>query len=340
MKLRKIISLEEKKEFDKAIISLNNLIAEEDKAEQKVYYRSFFRRLIERMELRNPYSGLKIEQLFEKFKYLNKEEGAPVISLTAISGRLKNLERTITSLQAQSLAPASINLFISIEPFLVDEGFDLNDPQLKKLHDMGVNVFVVPNIGPYRKQLPIIKYMRDNGYPLETVFITVDDDVIYPSNTIEMLVDNIKATNTVTAYRGREIVLENNRIGPYKNFRVPVDNISPFNLGTGKNGIAYKLSFFPELDELFIGSVLAPTADDVWCKWITGVYCIDTTILEPTAAYDKSKDFQETEPDDKVGLYHVFNAKGRNDVAMEAMEIYFAEKGANLSSILAGIEND
>jgi hypothetical protein len=340
MKLRKIISLEEKKEFDKAIIDLSNLISEENNAEKKLYYKSFLKRLVERIELRNPYTGLQIKRLFENFKYLNTEEGAPVISLTAISGRLKNLERTISSLQAQSLVPASINLFISIEPFLVDEGFDLDDPQLKKLHDIGVNVFVVPNIGPYRKQLPIIKFMRDNGYPSETVFITVDDDVIYPSNTIEMLVSNIKATNTVTAYRGREIVLENNRIGPYKNFRAPVDNISPFNLGTGKNGIAYKLSFFPEQDELFIGSVIAPTADDVWCKWVTGIYCIDTTILEPSAAYDKSKDFQETDPDNKVGLFHVFNAKGRNDVAMEAMEIYFAEKGADLSSILAGIEND
>ena len=340
MNFRRVISLEEDKKFDEALIQLNSIINQEKTIEKKEYYKTYLQRLIERIEAYSPYEGLFIKQIFKEYKTLDRNSEAPVITLTAISGRLEGLFKTIDSILKQSLTPASINLFISEEPYLVDEGFNENDVLLKDLYEKGVNIYFTENIGPYRKQVPIIKLLREKGYPEETIFITIDDDVIYPKDTISALVSNISKTDTVTSYRGREIQLENSAIATYKKFTKPIENISAFNLGTGKNGIAYKLKYFPKNGENYVGSLIAPTADDIWCKWVTGVYCIETTILEPASAFDKTKDFEETAPENKVGLFHVFNAKGRNDIAIEAMEIYFSAKGKSLASILSGLDND
>lgn len=257
----------------------------------------------------------------------DSETPCPVVSLTSISTRIARIEATVRSILTQTVVPHSINLYVSDEPYLIDEGVSAKDPILRKIADLGVNIYQVKNIGPYRKQYPVISQLRNAGAVESTPIITIDDDVIYPSNIVERLISGFSSGDAVVAHRGREIALTGPLFSDYKSFPAPSRTVSLLNMGTGKNGIAYRLRHFPKELEYYVGHVLAPTADDIWCKWVTAMYCVPTLILEPQAAYDPTLDFKESAPEDKNGLFHKYNAKGTNDIAMGNLETFFSHRG-------------
>lgn len=259
-----------------------------------------------------------------------------IVSLTTISGRLNRLKKTIASIKNQSVDLHSINLYVSKEPYLLDAGIDENCQELKDIHDMGVNIYSVTNIGPYRKQIPIVYQLKNTNAPSCTPIVTMDDDVIYPNNIVERL---LSISDSVVAHRGRKIVFSKGGIGNYGEFCIPKNRRDYLNLGTGKNGILYRLAFFPNNIKGYAGPIIAPTTDDLWCKWVTAFSCIPTHILETQAAYDPKLDFEESDPMDKNGLFHKFNkqgkiGKGNNDIAIKSLENYYLYNfGQNIFSI-------
>lgn len=266
-------------------------------------------------------------------KGLANKELLPIISLTTISTRIDRVLMTIDCIKKQSTPIHSINLYISDKPYLLDEGIDRNHPILLELYKLGVNIYNVSNTGPYRKQYPVIYQLKASGAPAKTPIITIDDDVLYPEDIVEKLVCAKDSLSAVVSHRGRQMILGQYKMGQYKEFKPPLNNLDYLNLGTGKNGILYRLDFFSDKFEEYVGPIIAPTADDLWCKWVTALKCIPTIIVEPNAAYEPSLDFKESAPEDKVGLFHKFNAKGRNDVAISNLETYFSLLGNNLFSI-------
>lgn len=269
-------------------------------------------------------------------EYARNGGSAPLVSLTTVSTRINRVWETVSTISNQTLKAHSINLYISEDPYLIDAGISRNDDNLKRIADLGANVYFVENIGPYRKQMPIIHQLHNCGAVGATPFITFDDDVIYPQTIIEELVRESENTNAVISHRGRQITFANGWFAPYKAFVPPSKRPSILNLGTGRNGILYRLKFFPRIYDDYIGPSIAPTADDLWCKYITAGYCIPTVILEPTAMHDTTVDFKETQPDDKCGLFHNFNAKGRNDLALTALELYFSREGRGMRDLSGG----
>lgn len=264
-------------------------------------------------------------------------EMAPIVSLTTISSRVDRVSQTIHRIAQQTLKPHSINLYISEEPYLLDQGIRRGNEHLRRIADMGANIYLTSNIGPYRKQYPLLQQLRDAHASPATLIVTMDDDVLYPDDVLEQLVDAARFDDAVIAHRGREMVFDGRRLKPYSEFKAPASMKSQCNLGTGKNGIAYRLKHFPLDPAEYIGPWLAPTADDIWCKWVTGVRCVPTIILEPRAVYDSRFDFSEAKPEDKIGLYHAFNSTGANDEAMMNMEVFFLlMRGANFVSIHGG----
>lgn len=263
-------------------------------------------------------------------------ELAPVVSLTCIRGRIDRLAATIETINRQELRPQSINLYISSEPYLLDKGISVDYDKLKVIHRMGVNVYVTPNIGPYRKQYFIISQLQRVRANPSTIVVTLDDDVLYPPDTLGKLVSVCRKEEAVTAQRGREMLVGGEGIARYKSFREAQSRKSHMNIANGRNGIAYQLRFFPKDHNLYIGPFLAPTADDLWCKWVTAYYCIPTIILEPKAAYDVRFDFAETSAFDKESLFHSYNARGNNDVAIGALEVYFQSRLIGLYTLHGG----
>ncbi|MDO5650832.1 MAG: hypothetical protein Q4G13_01685 [Moraxella sp.] len=286
-------------------------------------------------DIRALYETEKTPYTYPKDTLGVKREVLPaIVSLTAISIRLEKLSQTIESIKNQTLLAHSINLYLSEDAFLIDQGVKKDDLLLKNLHTkFGVNIYLVPNIGPYRKQVPLLLQLQQAKAEKHTPFVTIDDDIIYPNNILEQLHFAHLKLGGIIAHRGRMMSFKNDgMIDSYTKFPIPKNEKALLNIGTGKNGIYYLFGFFPKKN-LNLGAVLGPTTDDLWCKWVTALKCIPTYILEPEAAYKKELDFAETSTE-KVGLFHNYNAKGVNDFAINNLEHYFKiQFGANIQSI-------
>ena len=135
-------------------------------------------------------------------KYLNKPKVKSrrkvVISLTTIPDRIDKLKPTLTSLLSQNVRVDKIYLNI---PYKTLKGKKYKIPKwLNKLKNITIRR-VDKDYGPATKLLPTLKHIQndnirraDKDYGLKhrqndkTIIIVVDDDVIYGTKTVEVLV--------------------------------------------------------------------------------------------------------------------------------------------------------
>lgn len=266
--------------------------------------------------------------------YAVSYEHLPILSFTSINSRLDAAVEMVKTLQNQDARFHSVNLYISPDPFLLDEGIEASNPTLGVLHDLGVNIYATHNIGPYRKQFPCIAQLKAAGAPDDTPIVTLDDDVLYPPTAISILLEYAAQHDGVVAHRGRQMVLDGEKFAPYGSFIVPTETESMLNLANGRNGILYRLRHFPQSGKDYVGPIVAPTSDDLWAKACTYSKCIPTVIIEPNAIFDTGLDYKEVSPERKVGLFHQYNARGTNDQAFENLECYFSQRlGVRLASL-------
>ena len=124
-----------------------------------------------------------------------------IVSMTTISSRIEKLHPTIDSILQQTCAPDEIYLWLSEEPYLLDEGIKREKipSWLVELEALGkVRIHYTRNTGPYRKLLPILERYFDSDHAL----ITADDDIIYKRDWIESLVSaHFKYPNRVIGHR-------------------------------------------------------------------------------------------------------------------------------------------
>ena len=262
----------------------------------------------------------------------------PVVSLTTMSTRLHGVLNTVQTLLKQDLKPHSINVYVSTEPYLIDKGVDLDSPTIRQLSDYPlVNLYSVQNIGPYRKIYPVIYQLRNSGAPEDTPIVTVDDDCLYPEDLLSTFMSTMRGTAAIVAHRGRLIQIDDKRIAPYRDFGTPSPEPRLDSLAVGRNGVAYKLRHFPSVREAYVGPLIAPTADDLWIKWVTSIHCVPTVVLEPRAAYDKSLDFENSVATESNTLFDKFNKTGGNDTTIQALEAFSGSfYGVTLYDILSG----
>nr|WP_279184935.1 hypothetical protein [Acetobacter syzygii] len=261
-------------------------------------------------------------------------ETTPVfVSLTAIHERLHCLERVITSLLQQSLAPDKIILNISEQPFLLDQGIKKADLPLavQEMHAKGqIEINFVENTGPYRKILPSLE--KYSG--LEFFIATVDDDVIYPSYWLKGLVEAIRRNKCVAAYRCRLMNMQDGGILPYNTWPLINEKFATFvgeqiNLSapsfaffpTGRDGVIYHSSFFPDLAMLRDLSHLAQFQDDIALKFATLSRQIPACLCQPEQAWDSEHHVFSTVAGEGGGLWSI-NQGGENDIALQRVLQY------------------
>jgi len=193
-----------------------------------------------------------------------------IVSLTTISGRTSSLEHSLESILDQTLPAAEIHLWISSEPYMLDEGItkETLPRYLATLRDSGkLQIHWTQNTGPYRKLLPLLQE-RWNDKDLRIV--TADDDVRYPRDWLKGLCERSEALpDCVIAYRTREITFQGCEFAPYLDWRRPgrvSPLVSPYLVPIGCDGVLYKPRFFS--DRVFESDFreLCPTNDDVWFK--------------------------------------------------------------------------
>jgi hypothetical protein len=253
------------------------------------------------------------------------------VSLTTIDSRLPHLNRVIESLHQQEVQPKEIRLYISREPYLLDKGISPDDPHLKELQKFPLlRVKWVDNTGPYRKIVPFLQEHFSHHVATDELFVTVDDDTLYPSEFLRVLLETYQKHDCVVAFRGRAMALEAAEIASYPSWGIGLDYPSMSNLPTGKDGVLYSTRFFTrDFVRLDDAIALAPTADDLWIKWQCGLNGVPAIVLNPIACTSDYKGFpvvdysKEYRGNSLYSSYNANSAQGKNDDSVRKLEAYF-----------------
>jgi len=259
------------------------------------------------------------------------EQADVVVCMTTIQSRLPPLRKVLETLHAQDHPPSAIRLYISHEPYLLDAGVREDDPTLKSLMDLPLlQIRWVPNTGPYRKIMPFLEQHFANHLTRDRLFVTVDDDTLYPEHFLSTLVSEFRRHDCVIAFRGRELKLEDDRIASYATWGIGLDRADLANVPTGKDGVLYSTRFFTR-DFLRLKDALetSPTADDLWIKWHCALNGVPSLILRPEACTSDYKSFPVVDYSKEYrgnSLYANFNSTashGRNDASVGKLESHF-----------------
>jgi hypothetical protein len=266
------------------------------------------------------------------------------VTLTTIKSRLPRIKPVLESLHTQTVKPVEIILNISHDAYLLDEGIEESDSYIRELRELSlVRINWVENIGPYRKIWFFLEEHFQDDATEEKLFITVDDDTLYPDYFIEKLLKEHKQHDCIVAFRGRHIEVDQACIAPYNKWTNGQPYPSLSNLPTGKDGILYSTRFFTKH---FLGRAdalrLAPTADDLWIKWHCALNGVRSIILNPEACLSDYKSFPVVDYSPEYrgnSLYASHNsaqAGGKNDVAVSDLEEYYLSRyGYNLMTLIS-----
>lgn len=195
-------------------------------------------------------------------RMLVDENSEVIVSLTSFPARINTVWLTIVSLGNQLVKSKKIILYLSLNEF-PNKQEDL-PASIKNLQKFGLSVeFVKDNLKSHKKY-----FYSFQAFP-EDIIITVDDDLLYPSDTISRLLALSKQfPDEVIANRSSRIVIDNNEISSYTNWE-PCFNpaCDKYLVAIGCGGVLYPTSFRPEvLFNVDLIRQLAPLADDLWLK--------------------------------------------------------------------------
>jgi hypothetical protein len=266
------------------------------------------------------------------------------ISMTTVSTRLKTLDEVLLGLMRQTLKADRIILNVSIDPFMLDDGirFEHLPLQARKWAVAGsIEVYFVKNTGPYRKIIPTLRRFSNTDF----LVATVDDDVRYPPEWLEQLVDACNVHDAVAAYRCRIMEFEGANLKPYPKWHLAsshdalrhrdLDPSQPNHLlfPTGCDGVIYHSKHLKDLDLLCKFAVLAPGQDDIALRFLTLLYRVRVILAERRkTSFPNGNEF----PVVSTGGDKLFdgNSTGSNDVAIKnVLDWWLEARGTNLLEI-------
>lgn len=206
----------------------------------------------------------------------NQRKRKLIVSLTSIPIRIDKLWITIESLLRQTYKPDRIILWLA-----EDEFRDIELPEkIKKQQERGLEIYYCENLRSYKKY-----YYAMQRYP-DDYIVTVDDDIIYAEDMLEILVRTYRENpGGIVCHRSHYIEKRKGKLRPYNewtayNDREQIDNTYSFyNFFTSGAGTLFPVfRLKSEVLDKDAFMELAPYADDVWLNfsaWKSGVKTIN-----------------------------------------------------------------
>ena len=205
------------------------------------------------------WQSLRLQTLSHKrLNETHKPKAKVVVSLTTIPSRLATLHLVIRSLLVQSVRPMKIVLW-------VQEGLSESLPKsLTKLQGYNFKIRYTKGSASHRKLVHSLE-----AFP-ETPIVSCDDDLIYPKNWLENLLNEAQMNpEAIVANQTRYIQYESDgAVKSYKDWTYPKDNFNPMRvIAIGAGGVYYPVGALdPLVTEESLYMSLAPRADDLWFK--------------------------------------------------------------------------
>ena len=241
-----------------------------------------------------------------------------VVSLTSYPARIKYIWLTIETLLHQSTKPQKIVLWLSRVQF-PNELQDLPKSLLSQ-RPRGLDIrFVDGDIRSHKKYYYIFQEMP------EQLIMFADDDIIYPSDTIEGLLSEYKAMgadNAVVHKYGYIIQYDKdgNRT-PYNSWPSYYESSESANLffGSGGGTLLKPSSLYEDTCNIELALKLAPKADDIWLNAMCRLAgCPIHKIQDGPILSIQNK---EDSP-----LYKQNMRQGQNDLQLSTVSNYYSEK--------------
>lgn len=184
-----------------------------------------------------------------------------IVSLTSYPARINAIRWTILSLLNQSYKPNRIVLWLASSQFPRQES-DL-PLQLIALKKYGLEICWTEDFRSYKKLVPALRM-----FPC-AIIVTADDDVIYPTFWLELLINSYREFPTcVHCHRAHKIQLSSNGTPmPFLKWRYESNGDIPsfLNFLTGVGGVLYPPgSLDPQVLDVECFKKIAPTCDDHW----------------------------------------------------------------------------
>lgn len=183
-------------------------------------------------------------------------DGDATVSLTTFGRRIRWVHLTIESVGAGRVRPRRVVLWL-------DDASVVDQPprSLRRLVRRGLELRSTDDIGPHKKYQPAIRARVDG--PL----VTCDDDVLYPTQWLEMLLlAHSEHPHAVLAHRVNRITVSDGAIRPYDRWARAADLVpTPRNFATGVKGVLYPEQMQRYLIDAGEGfRTDAMFADDIW----------------------------------------------------------------------------
>jgi len=193
---------------------------------------------------------------------VNSEVPELVVSLTTYSKRIHDVHLVIESLGEQSIQANRLILWLDEEEFSQTTIPEI----LKRQQRRGLEVRFCPNYRSYKKLIPTIDLLP------EANIITIDDDLLYPYDLIELLLkEHALHPNAIVGTRAHEMKVIQGELQPYKSWskECSFEKNSKCTFLTTGAGTLFPARLLPSEamnSELFLD--LCPNADDIWLNLI------------------------------------------------------------------------
>lgn len=187
-------------------------------------------------------------------------ENEVILSFTTYNKRIHDIHLVLESIANQTIKPNKVVLWLDEEEFSISTV----PAAVKSYITRGLEVNFCKNYRSFKKIIPtLIKYPHAN-------IITIDDDIIYPHDMVEQLVnEHYKNPKLIIGHRGHKIKHIGPSVAPYKQWKKNIDFDLPSHdiLLTGCGGIFYPCnSLDKEVTNIDKFMSLCPNADDIWLK--------------------------------------------------------------------------
>lgn len=231
-------------------------------------------------------------------------ETSLVVSLTSYPARYETLGYTLRCLLQQTIRPDRVILWTAYEDF------EILPNEVRTLQKIGLELYACENMRSYKKLIPTMEQ------DATATIVTADDDVYYPPDWLEIIVEKHRKTAAkVVCGRGHRVTLnDDGRPASYADWDHHIAEGEPgIIFPTGVGGVLYAPdALAPEALDWSLAKELCPTADDIWFFWMhrrTGAEAVKAGPRRRTLEW----------VDDPSGGLLGVNKLGGNDRQIQAM---------------------
>lgn len=220
-----------------------------------------------------------------------------IVSLTTFPARINDVWMTVSSLLRQTYAPAKIIIWLSKEQFRPDYVLPNNLTRLQ--NDVFEIRFVEGDLRSHKKYVYAFREFPNK------LIVTVDDDIIYPPNLIESLVEEHKKhpDDVLCRYAKKISRTKDNQLLPYNTW--PTLNYicdTDIFFGSGGGTLFQPSKMYKDVLRTELSSTLTPLADDIWLNAMCKLSGLTTRLITKKLYLFFDKDDENSLSKQNVGM--------------------------------------